>query len=352
MAKYTLLQLVKTILSDIDGDEVTTISQTVESQQVALIVQTCFNDIIDRAELKTTKQVFQLTSATLNQPTLMTLPSVTNTIINLDWINYDKHLSTAGSNTITLTASIAANVLTVLSTAGIIVVGGVLANNVQSGTTIVNQLTGTSGGAGTYTVTNNQSVGITDMTLTVTSPDWNPVYYLPTEEFFLLTQSYSPSTGDVLVYSYTNPNGQVFNVNVKADIAPTWYTTLDDNTFLFDSFDNSVDLTGLTGIKTLAYGQQGTVFSQSDGFVPPLEDHQFSLLLQAATARAWVQLKQQANPKAEQSERRQWVHLQKTRRNIPTRVPAVASLPDYGRRGGSRQDWGADNMIDWMRKGK
>ena len=279
MAQQTLLQLTQSVLASIDGDEVTTISQTVESQQVAVIIQNVFNDIFDRAELKLGKQLFQLTNASVSQPTLCTLPTLTQSVVDLEWLQYDKHLS----NT--------------------------------------------------------------------TTPLWGYVNYLSVEEFFMLVNSYSQSLNNNQSYSYVN-NGQTFTIWCLNNIAPSWFTTLDDKTFLFDSYDNTVDASGLVGTKGMAYGQLSNVFSLTDTYTPPLEDHQFSLLLQASCARAWVELKQQANPKAEQSERRQWIHLQKTRRTKPTHVPAIQSLPDYGRRGGYRQDWGADNMIYWMRKGK
>lgn len=369
MASYTLLQLVQTILSSIDGDEVLTISQTVESQQVAVIVETVFNDIFDRAELKKAKQLFTLTSATVAAPTLVTLPTVTNPIIHLDWIQYNKFLVTAPQVTVSFRGTNSTATITVTSVNGLaslpvapqtpvqtLVYGGLIqGGNILPGAPIIlgSQLSGIAGFTGVYnSVGGPANPPNTSYTLTATAPDWEPVEYLPTDQFFALINSYTVSTGDVLTYPYTTPNGQQMLINCKNDIAPTYYTTLDDNTFLFDSFDNSVDPTGLQSSKMISYGEQGSVFSLTDNYVPPLEDHQFSLLLQSSIARAWVELKQQANPKSEQSERRQWVHLQKVRRAIPTRVPAINSLPDYGRRGGWRQDWGADNMLEWMRKGK
>lgn len=382
MASANLLSLVQIVLSSIDGDEVTTISQTVESQQVALIIQNCYNDIIDRAELKKTKQLFQLTPSGITQPTLMTLPSVTQTVINTDWIQYDKRLSTAPTGVTVFTGYISGTTLTVVTiesvssaeeeiddydfvgspenlTLGSIIYGGTLTdagNLTHVPTTLGTQLTGNAGGVGTYTVSYSQTVGSSGSPATFTEtypvPDWEYISFLPIDQFLMLTNSYDVSEGDVMSYPYTNPNGQTFNIVCKNDIAPTWWTTLDDNTFLFDSFDNAIDTTGLVSAKMMAYGQLGVVFSLTDTYTPFLEDHQFSLLLQNSIARAWVELKQQANPKAEQSERRQWIHLQKARRTSPTHRPAIADLPDYGRRGGWRQDWGADNMLYWMRKGK
>lgn len=46
MAKLTMLQIVQRVLSITDGDEVTTIDETVESEQVAELVRTTYDDIM------------------------------------------------------------------------------------------------------------------------------------------------------------------------------------------------------------------------------------------------------------------------------------------------------------------
>ena len=43
MAKMTLLAMVQDILNDMDGDEVNSISDTVEAEQVAQIIKTTYD---------------------------------------------------------------------------------------------------------------------------------------------------------------------------------------------------------------------------------------------------------------------------------------------------------------------
>lgn len=91
MAKKTLLQLVQDIMSDIESDEVNSINDTVESLQVAQIVGSTYDAIISGRDWPHLKELFQLDSGTVAKPTHMKLPE---TIIQVDFINYNKRLST------------------------------------------------------------------------------------------------------------------------------------------------------------------------------------------------------------------------------------------------------------------
>lgn len=85
--KYTLLDLVQTILSSTDGDEVNSINDNVEAQQIARIVRTVYFDIVDRANLPEQYTLFQLNpSLDSTKPILMSLPS---TLKSLKWIKYN-----------------------------------------------------------------------------------------------------------------------------------------------------------------------------------------------------------------------------------------------------------------------
>jgi len=86
--KYTLLEMTQTILSSMDSDEVSSISDTPESLQVATVIRTAYLDLITRANLP---EQFSLTtldaSGDNTKPTLMTLPE---TVDKVEWIRYDK----------------------------------------------------------------------------------------------------------------------------------------------------------------------------------------------------------------------------------------------------------------------
>lgn len=85
--KYTLLELTKAVLSSMDSDEINSINDTVESQQVVEVIKTVYDDIISRGDLTTNKTVFNLTATTNPlQPIIMTKPE---SIERIEWIKYD-----------------------------------------------------------------------------------------------------------------------------------------------------------------------------------------------------------------------------------------------------------------------
>ena len=84
--KLTVLQYTQNILSGLSSDEVNSISDTVESLQVAEIVKTSFFNIIARAGLPEQKKMFQLdASDSAIQPTLMFIPEG---IRSMEWMKY------------------------------------------------------------------------------------------------------------------------------------------------------------------------------------------------------------------------------------------------------------------------
>lgn len=85
--QYTLLEIVQKVLSEMDSDEVNSINDTIESQQVADAVQTLFYDIVSEFNIDGRKTLFQLdASGTTARPTHMTLPA---NIKELFWIRYN-----------------------------------------------------------------------------------------------------------------------------------------------------------------------------------------------------------------------------------------------------------------------
>lgn len=273
--KSTLVQMTQDILSSMDGDEINSINDNVESMQVATIIKTVYNDIVSFAELTSQKTIFTLNASTdPSKPVVMIKPS---NILDIEWLKYDKHIA-----------------------------------------------------------------GDTDTLYEIVS-------FLDPEMFMDLTLSYNISAGDVTNYTLSF-NGQPIQMYCKNDIAPTYYTSFDDTTVVFDSYDQGVDST-LQSSKCVAYGEQNTAFQMIDSFVPPLEDQHFSLLFNEAKALAHAEMKQAEHVLAEKQARKSWVHLQRTKRNVPNHVSELSKLPDYGRAGGYRQDWGGDEMIKLMRKG-
>ena len=87
MAKMTLLDMVKDILSDMDSDEVNSITDTVEATQVAQILKTTYYSIIDGKDYGFLYELFKLDSlGDSTKPTHLVIPE---TIIDLKWIKYN-----------------------------------------------------------------------------------------------------------------------------------------------------------------------------------------------------------------------------------------------------------------------
>lgn len=250
---YTLLEIVQDILSSLDGDEINSISDTVESQQVVICIKTVYDDIVSRTELPIQKTLFNLdASGTSTKPVLMTKPS---TINHIEWLRY---------------------------------------NGIETGGT---------------------------------DPVWKDLIPVPLDTFILQTQGLRPSETEVESFSHT-VNGFTMTFHYRNDTSPTYYTTFNDNTLIFDSYDVAVDTT-LQSSKTLGYGERAATFSNSDSWVPNLQPHQFPLLVNEAKSLAWVELRQMENPKAEKTARRNWAHLAAKRRHV---LPNSHDGPDYGRK--------------------
>jgi hypothetical protein len=90
MAKQTLLEMVQDLLSDSDGDEINSISDTIEGQQAATVIRQCYRDIVETYDLQAIEVAFQLSaSGTSARPTHMTVPSE---IFDITVVRYDTRL--------------------------------------------------------------------------------------------------------------------------------------------------------------------------------------------------------------------------------------------------------------------
>ena len=257
--KYTLLELTQNILSSMDSDEINSISDTVESQQVVTIIKNVYDDIISRGDLNSNKTLFNLSaSQDITKPIFMTVP---DNIDRIDWLKYDC-----------------------------------------------------------------QKLG-DDV------PNWTDMRYLPMDTFIDYMHQWNQN------YDYIQSFDQIINgftvrFTFRNDVAPTYYTSMDDNTIFFDAFDSTVDTT-LQSSKSMGFGFKATDFQASDTWVPALLPNQFSLLVNEAKSLAWSELKQVAHQKAEQTARRNWIHLQNTRRSVPDNTdnrPNFDKLPNFARR--------------------
>jgi hypothetical protein len=89
MAKMTLLEIVADILNDLDSDNVNSIDDTVESQQVAQIVKSTYFALMHIRNWKGNRQLLNLiASGDDSLPTHVTLPE---NLSELSFVNYDSH---------------------------------------------------------------------------------------------------------------------------------------------------------------------------------------------------------------------------------------------------------------------
>ena len=78
----TLLQIVQEVLSSMDSDEVNSISDTVESEQVATIARRVYDDLMVRADWDHLKKTRELTGlGDTNRPTTMGIPAGVSEIL-------------------------------------------------------------------------------------------------------------------------------------------------------------------------------------------------------------------------------------------------------------------------------
>lgn len=92
--KRTLLEIVQSILNDMDSEAVNSISDTVEAQQIASVVEDVYYNIISAREIPEHKQLLQMTSLSDSaKPTHFHYPTNTKEIEKLFY-----NIGTSGAN--------------------------------------------------------------------------------------------------------------------------------------------------------------------------------------------------------------------------------------------------------------
>jgi hypothetical protein len=130
--------------------------------------------------------------------------------------------------------------------------------------------------------------------------DYQTVKYCPPDEFLELCNARNETLSN---YTQITDFGGAA-ITIRNDVAPTWYTTFDDDYFVFDSYDSAVDST-LRSSKTQAIVSAVPTWTHEDSFVPDLPQQAFSMLLEESRSVVWNSLKQLPNQKAEQRSQRQ-----------------------------------------------
>lgn len=256
MAKYTLLELVQSILSSMDSEEVNNISDTVESRQVVEIIKTTYNDLASKIDFPEHFDFFELEASGDNaKPVLMTRPTDVKSIV---WIKY---------------------------------------NCIADDETVQNHKT---------------------------------IQYKHLDDFLDSMYMLDDTESDVGSFNLAVGTATI-PIIYKNDAAPTYWTTVNEDTILFDSYDSDVDTT-LQKNKTVCFGKKSNTFTESNTFVIDLDEEHFNLLLQEAKALAHYELRQMPHEKAERSARQQKIASQRNKLGVPAYIAQLDYLPNYGRR--------------------
>lgn len=249
--KMTLLDIVQDILNDLDSDEVNSIDDTVESQQVAQIVKSTYFALMSNRNWPHLKKGISLeASGNAAFPTHMKLDEKVKELIQ---INYNK-----------------------------------------------------------AKIGDERRV-------------YEPVKWLESDDFLRITNRRDNTQAHIDIITDTSG----IELLIRNDCAPSYYTTFDDTHVVFDSYDKLVDDT-LQESKVQAQAYVTPTWSTDDYFIPYLPDEAFTLLLEEAKSRAFIKLKQQQDPKAEQEAGRQnrWLARKSWR------VSGGVRYPNYGRNSG------------------
>lgn len=249
MSKMTLLEMTQDILSEMNSDEVNSITDSTEALQVANIIKNSYYNIIDGKDFPWMHELFQLdSSGTVTRPTHMALPE---TIIDLDWIKYNTKSSSETRNR------------------------------------------------------------------------FKELKYKTPSEFLDLVDARVSTSSDIIIVN----DATGIKLNILKNKAPEYYTSFDDSTLVFDSYDAAVE-SSLQNSKTHCYGKRSVAFVISDTYIPDMPVQMFSYLLNEAKSTAFVTLKQLPNAKAEQ----QSVSQKRRMSQEAWKIKNGISFPHYGRK--------------------
>lgn len=156
-----------------------------------------------------------------------------------------------------------------------------------------------------------------------TKVDYQPVTWRDPDEFLQLTNNYN--NGEDNVTTVIDVSGVV--LQILNDTAPTFYTSFDDRTLVFNAYDSEAE-SNLTSsrMQSMAYMMPGLVVD--DSVIPDLPDEAFSALVESAKAKASWKLRQVADPAAQAEAKRQQTWLARKVR----RVNQGFKYPNYGRK--------------------
>lgn len=371
--KYTLLEMVQDILSNMSSDEINSISDSPEALQVATIIKQKYFDIISRVPLPEHEQLIQLQSSQdASTPVLMYIPEG---IADMKWLKYfDSNILDGVSNAnihdlnvdiqypwsttsvSSVTIGLGAKVFTV--PAGLQITNGDSAyciSGVNTMTGTVSSYVGTTltlnitefTGSGTYSVwTIQENVN------NAAPPGYMYVDIVSPEEFIDIVTQFNPTEQGVESFTFSDTSNSYpsnYTFYYRNDRQPRTCCIISNYYVIFDSFDSTQEST-LQESKTMGWGRIIPFWSNTDSFVPNLAEEQFQLLLNEAKMLAFYELKQQPHELALRETKRGWTSVQKNKA-VTNRPTYFNQLPNFARRSGNyygTRGFGQPNGNPWL----
>lgn len=154
--------------------------------------------------------------------------------------------------------------------------------------------------------------------------EYQGVRWVEPDDFLRLSNMENSNNPQVI--TVVDPSG--IELFIRNDRAPSKFTSFDNKTLVFDSFDSSIEQS-LQESKVQARAEVYPGWRHEDDFIPDIPAEVFPALYEEALSTASLRLRQVQDAKAEQNSSRQQRWLS---RNI-NRLEHGVKYPDYGRRG-------------------
>lgn len=153
---------------------------------------------------------------------------------------------------------------------------------------------------------------------------YEDVFYMEPDDFFNYLSMRNSTDGNVqTVVDPTN-----INLLIQNDANPTYWTSFDGETVVFDSFDSNVSST-LESSKVVCHGMSTSSWTHSNNAVPAIPEHLEPTFLAIAEERAFAWVKQQENRVTVQNARRGRIAARNDKNRLK---PKGVSYPNYGRK--------------------
>ena len=166
---------------------------------------------------------------------------------------------------------------------------------------------------------------------TETNKNYIEVKFMNFDDFFQRQSGYINDTTGVGEMVFCMNEDEEFEIMYKTDTFPQFFTSIGNNTLLFDAVNEDEDTT-LNKSKTMCGGLVYPTFTLEDSFVPDLDVAQFPYYRNKAKTRAFSEKKQVENRESALEARNQR-RLMQIRKDRVEEGPAIKTeVPRYGRK--------------------